>query len=110
MGPLRSLLIALALVAAVLTGLALAPWEGRGRIQVWTVPADATVTLDGVPIGDRSPLQVEAPSGRYRLEVRRRGYVSRQQSISVQPGQTVTVTISLESWPAAAAVGAVVSR
>jgi hypothetical protein len=70
-----------------------------GRIQVTTVPADATVLVDNTKVGDHSPVSLDRPPGPYTLSVTRDGYVRNDQNVEVHAGQPLPLTVTLEPSP-----------
>jgi eukaryotic-like serine/threonine-protein kinase len=70
-----------------------------GRIELTTLPADATVLIDNVKVGDKSPVSVEKPPGPYTLSVTRDGYVRNDQNIEVKTGQPLPLAVTLEPSP-----------
>ena len=70
-----------------------------GRIELTTLPADATVLLDNVKVGDKSPVSVERPPGPYTLSVTRDGYVRNDQNIEIRTGQPLALAVTLEPSP-----------
>jgi eukaryotic-like serine/threonine-protein kinase len=70
-----------------------------GRIELTTVPADATVLVDNVKVGDKSPLSVERPPGPYTLSVTRDGYARNDQNIELKAGQPLSLNVALEPSP-----------
>ena len=44
-----------------------------GQLEIDGVPADATVLVDNVKVGDQSPFTLEKPPGPYTLSVTRTG-------------------------------------
>jgi len=72
-----------------------------GHVRVTVDPLDATVTLDDVPVGSRSPVAFDARPGWHMLAVSHTGYVGFQKEIEVASRATVTLPVALE--PAAAA-------
>jgi hypothetical protein len=70
-----------------------------GRIELSTVPADATVLIDNVKIGDRSPVSVDRPPGPYTLSVTRDGYVRNDQNVELKAGQPLALAVTLEPSP-----------
>ena len=70
-----------------------------GRIEVTTVPADATVLVDNTKVGDHSPVSLERPPGPYTLSVTRDGYVRNDQNVEVHAGQPLPLTVTLEPSP-----------
>ncbi len=70
-----------------------------GRIQVTTVPADATVLVDNTKVGDHSPVLLERSPGPHTLSVTRDGYVRNDQNVEVHAGQPLPLTVTLEPSP-----------
>ncbi len=70
-----------------------------GRIEVTATPADATVLVDNVKIGEHAPVTFEKPPGPYTLSVVRDGYVRSDQNIEVRAGQRLPVAVTLEPSP-----------
>ncbi len=72
--------------------------ERPGRIAVNVVPADATVMIDNVKVGERS-LTVERLPGVYTLSVTRDGYTREDRDIEVRRDHTVALNVTLEPSP-----------
>jgi serine/threonine protein kinase len=70
-----------------------------GRIELSTVPADATILIDNTKVGGRSPVSVERPPGPYTLSVTRDGYVRSDQNIELRAGEPLPLTVTLEPSP-----------
>jgi hypothetical protein len=70
-----------------------------GRMEVTTVPADATVLVDNTKVGDHSPVSLERPPGPYTVSVTRDGYVRNDQNVEVHAGQPLPLTVTLEPSP-----------
>jgi hypothetical protein len=70
-----------------------------GHLHVSTVPADATVALDDVPVATRSPVVLNPPPGRYTLSISRAGYVTARKVVDVAPRTTVSLPITLDPAP-----------
>ena len=70
-----------------------------GRIEITTVPADATVLVDNTKVGDHSPVSLERPPGPYTVSVTRDGYVRNDQNVEVHAGQPLPLTVTLEPSP-----------
>jgi hypothetical protein len=75
-----------------------------GHVHIVTVPDDAALTFNGLPVAARSPVVLDASPGRYALVVSRPGYVTVERAIDVKAGITVEVPVSLPSATPAAAV------
>jgi hypothetical protein len=96
-----SLYLGLVVLAAAAVGGGYWLWSGNrvGRIELATTPADATVLIDNVKVGDHTPLSISRPPGPYTLSVTREGYVRNDQTIDLQAGQPKTVAVTLEPSP-----------
>ncbi|HVV15829.1 MAG TPA: serine/threonine-protein kinase [Polyangia bacterium] len=70
-----------------------------GRIEVTATPADATVLVDNVKVGDHSPVSLDKPPGPYTLSVIRDGYVRSDQNVEVRAGQRLPLAVNLEPSP-----------
>jgi hypothetical protein len=70
----------------------------RGAISVTSTPPGAQVRLDGRLIGT-TPLQQEVFSGARVLEVSLARYITQQQSVSIESGETATSNIVLVRVP-----------
>ena len=70
-----------------------------GRIELTTTPVDATVLIDNVKVGDKSPLSIERSPGPYTLSVTRDGYARNDQNIELKAGQPLALTVTLEPSP-----------
>jgi serine/threonine protein kinase len=70
-----------------------------GRMEITTVPADATVLVDNTKVGDHSPVSLERSPGPYTVSVTRDGYVRNDQNVEVHAGQPLPLTVTLEPSP-----------
>jgi hypothetical protein len=70
-----------------------------GRLQLVTVPADATVLIDNAKVGDHSPLALDKPPGSYTLSVTKDGYVRDDQNITITAGQPLARSVTLSPSP-----------
>jgi hypothetical protein len=68
-----------------------------GAVAIRMTPTDAIVLIDEHPWnGDRSePLTVQLAPGRHTIEVRKSGYRGYLTEVSVEPGRTMPLNISL---------------
>ena len=57
-----------------------------GRIELSTVPADATVLIDNAKVGDQSPVSIEKPPGRTRCRSRATATSATIRTSSSTPG------------------------
>ena len=87
----------LGLSVAVMVGWFAARWDRptTGFIVVTTEPADATVLVDNVKVGDRSPVKVERRPGPYTVSVERDGYERQDQTVEVGAGRDVATNVML---------------
>jgi eukaryotic-like serine/threonine-protein kinase len=99
----RRLFVGLALAAALVV--AGAAWRtfvtAPGHIRISTVPADATVTFNDVPVAMPSPVLLDVPAGQHTLTVARAGFVPVQRVVEISPRRTLEVPIQLEPAPTA---------
>jgi serine/threonine protein kinase len=70
-----------------------------GSLQLTVAPADATVSIDNVKVGDHSPITIERPPGTYMLSVTRDGYLRHDQNVELRAGQQTPFAITLEASP-----------
>jgi serine/threonine protein kinase len=77
-----------------------------GHVRIVTVPEDATLSFDGLPVEARSPVVLDAAPGRYPLIVSRPGYATVQRAVDVKAGLTTEVPVELAAVPAAAEAAA----
>jgi hypothetical protein len=91
----------LLLVAGAVVGGTLYWYQNNrpGRLQLVTVPGDATVLIDNVKVGDHSPVALDKAPGSYTLSVTKDGYVRNDQNIEVRAGQPVALNVTLEPSP-----------
>jgi hypothetical protein len=73
-----------------------------GHVRIVTVPDDASLTFNGLPVAARSPVVLDAAPGRYALVVARPGFVTAERAIDVKAGLTVEVPVQLAAEPTAA--------
>jgi serine/threonine-protein kinase len=97
---LASVAMAVAIAIGVLYVLKSAP----GHVQISTVPADAELTFNGMPVLARSPVVLDAAPGRYTLVVSRAGFVTAERTVDVGARQTVSVPVELVAVPVPAPV------
>jgi serine/threonine protein kinase len=87
-------------VALLVAGGGVAAWRHfsgvhPGKLQISTIPADATIMIGDSKIADHSPVTLDRPPGIYTISVTRDGYVRSEQSIEVKEGQVVVLPITL---------------
>ncbi|MEO8214181.1 MAG: carboxypeptidase-like regulatory domain-containing protein, partial [Myxococcales bacterium] len=68
-----------------------------GRVEISTLPVDATILVDNVKVADHSPFLLEKPPGPYTVSAVRPGYTRNDQSLEVHAGQVATLTVTLEA-------------
>jgi serine/threonine protein kinase len=88
---ISSVAVAVGIAIAVLHVLKTSP----GHVQISTVPADADLTFNGLPVAARSPVVLDAAPGSYTLVVSRAGYLPVQRTVDVNAGATVSLPIQL---------------
>jgi serine/threonine protein kinase len=96
----RGRILAVLAVEAVVVGALLgyrAFTHAPGHLQVTVEPADATVLVDDVPVGARSPVLFDAAPGRHALSVSRPGYVTLKKQIDVEARERVTIPVALQA-------------
>jgi serine/threonine-protein kinase len=71
-----------------------------GHVQISTVPADADLTFNGLPVQARSPVVLDAAPGRYTLVVSRAGFATAERTVDVAARETVAVPVELAALPA----------
>ena len=70
-----------------------------GSLQLTVAPADATVSIDNVKVGDHSPITIDKPPGTYLVSVTRDGYLRNDQNVELRAGQQARFAITLEASP-----------
>jgi serine/threonine protein kinase len=91
-----------AVVVAAMVGGGYWYWSSTnrpGRIELKTVPEDATVLIDNVKVGDHSPFHIERAPGPVTLSVTHEGYVRNDQNVQLQSGLPVALAVTLEPSP-----------
>jgi serine/threonine-protein kinase len=73
-----------------------------GHVSITTVPADAELTFNGLPVAARSPVVLDASPGRYVLVVKREGFTAEERTVDVGARAEVEVSVVLAPKPAAA--------
>jgi serine/threonine protein kinase len=96
---LSSVAVAVVIAIAVLHTLKTSP----GHVQISTVPADADLTFNGLPVQARSPVVLDAAPGHYTLVVSRAGYATSERAVDVAARATVNVPVELVALPPAEA-------
>jgi hypothetical protein len=76
----------------------LPPLEQKTHISVSTVPAGATVTIDGKPLGEDDFMEVEP--GKHRVVAKAPGYFDEVQEVAVPKGSALPVPLKLRAKPA----------
>ena len=72
--------------------------SSTGQIQINSLPADATVFVDGMPSG-RTPVTTKVEHGERAIRVERRGYEAYTTSVMVKQGETVSAFARLKMLP-----------
>lgn len=79
------------------------PPIARGTLQVRCQPADAEVYVDDHFAGGCAVLQrraLQQATGARRIEIRRQGYFTQYQIVTVAQNQTTAVQVALRALPA----------
>ncbi len=66
-----------------------------GHVQITTLPADAEVTFNGMPVPARSPIVLDADPGHYVLVVSHAGFETAERTVDVTARATVDVAVEL---------------
>jgi Protein kinase domain/PEGA domain len=66
-----------------------------GHVQITTLPADAELTFNGMPVPARSPVVLDAAPGHYVLIVSRNGFATAERTVDVTARATVDVAVEL---------------
>jgi serine/threonine protein kinase len=99
---ISSVAVAVGIAIAVLHVITTSP----GHVQISTVPADADLVFNGLPVTARSPVVLDAAPGRYTLVVSRTGYLPVERTVDVSAGATVSLPVQLTAVQAPAAPAA----
>jgi tRNA A-37 threonylcarbamoyl transferase component Bud32 len=93
---LRMVLVA-TVVALFITAAALyhGPRLGPGRLEIVTVPSDASIYIGESKLAEHSPLSLEATPGRYTLRVVRDGYDPVYQVFEVRSREALRLPVNL---------------
>ncbi len=67
----------------------------RGVVELSVTPAEAELLVDGKPMGKVSA-KVHLTAGSHRLEIRKKGYLPFQTTVTVRPGYPRKVEVSLK--------------
>ena len=78
-----------------------APTPIEGSLNITSVPALASVKVDGKPIGE-APLVTKLLVGKHTVEVSKSGYDTWRKEVVISEGQTATVSATLTKVVAAA--------
>ena len=74
--------------------------SGFGTLALRVQPGDANVTIDGERWDTSSPgerLMVQLAAGRHHIEIRKSGYTAYSNDITVRPGESTPLNVSLSS-------------
>ena len=72
--------------------------QGYGSLAIRVQPADAQILIDDEPweaSADGERLVVQVSAGTHRVEVRKDGFEGFSRSVTVRPGETAAVNVSL---------------
>jgi hypothetical protein len=88
-------------VTAPATG-PVAPTITTGTVKIVTEPADAVITIEGMPAHTGSPWTVDLPAGIHQIEIHHAGFKAWLTSIELSQSETQTLHVVLEPLSAAA--------
>ena len=74
--------------------------SGFGTIALRVQPGDAEILIDGERWNQSAPserLLVQVDAGSHRVEIRKSGYRNYVNDITIQPGETLPLNVSLSS-------------
>ena len=77
-----------------------------GRLSVNYMPQDADVWLDGKNIGKSPGVFRDIIIGRHEVEIRKSGYTTKKETVTIAEGQTATLTGTLETMQSSNSVAA----
>ena len=67
-----------------------------GLLSISSTPPEATVEIDGIPIGKTDLASVYSLKGTHEIEISRPGYFPQTQTVEVVPGKTQKINVKLE--------------
>ncbi|MCI0602299.1 PEGA domain-containing protein [bacterium] len=70
--------------------------ENLGQLSISSTPPEATIEIDGVPVGKTDLATLYSLKGTHEIEVIRPGYFSQIQTVEVVPGKTQKISFKLE--------------
>jgi hypothetical protein len=70
--------------------------KGGGRVQIESVPAKATIAVDGEPVG-HSPAELLLPEGKHLIELTHPRFEPWRMEVMVSPRESTAVTAQLEN-------------
>jgi tRNA A-37 threonylcarbamoyl transferase component Bud32 len=71
------------------------PADPPGRIEIFTIPDDAEIFVDGKKLAEASPLILDAAPRVYSVVARREGYEARSRVFTLPGGTVARVTMTL---------------
>src|SRR3569623_2504570 len=72
-----------------------------GTVKFITEPADAEITVEGMPVHAGGPWTVDLPAGIHQVEIHRQGYKAWLTSLQLSARETKTLRVVLEPLAAA---------
>lgn len=70
--------------------------QGGGVVHVESVPAHATIAVDGQPVG-YSPLELKLPEGKHQIELTRPDFETWKMEVTASPQESTAVTARLQN-------------
>ncbi len=70
--------------------------NGGGVVHVESVPANATIVVDGDPVG-KAPTDLKLPEGKHSIELTHPRFEPWKMEVTVNPQESTSVTAKLEN-------------
>ncbi|MCF7810567.1 PEGA domain-containing protein [bacterium] len=71
--------------------------KGVGSLHIETTPSGATVSFNNLPVPGSTPLTLtDQPTGTHFIRIEKDGYVSLEETVTIEKDKTVTKTFSLQ--------------
>jgi hypothetical protein len=99
---LRRNVTGLVIVGTLVMGLVIGTMfqaRSRGLLEITTAPPDASVSIDGYPVRDRSRSPIRLKRGPHILSVESPGYTRDDREIVITPDRALRVQVNLEGSP-----------
>jgi eukaryotic-like serine/threonine-protein kinase len=73
--------------------------QGRLKVTAWTTAGrqvPAKVLVDGKPVSEAAPLEIDAKVGKRKVEIQARGFPPKVQEVVVKAGETAAVNVVVD--------------